>query len=81
MTIQIKKWGNSSAVRIPADVLAAAKLALDDNVTVRVEDGKIILEPDFNTIRYTLEELLEGVTPDMLHEETDWGAPVGKEFW
>ncbi len=81
MSIQIKKWGNSSAVRIPADVLIAAKLSLDDRVTVREEGGKIILEAEVKKPRYTLEELLEGVTPDMLHEETDWGPPVGKEFW
>ena len=31
--------------------------------------------------KYTLEELLEGVTPENSHEATDWGYPVGKEFW
>jgi antitoxin MazE len=31
--------------------------------------------------KYTLEELLEGVTPENSHEATDWGHPVGKEFW
>ena len=29
---------------------------------------------------YTLAELLEGVTEDNLHPETDWGRPVGKEI-
>lgn len=28
---------------------------------------------------YTLEELLEGVTPENSHEATDWGKPVGNE--
>jgi antitoxin MazE len=80
MTIQIKKWGNSSAVRIPADVLAAANLSVDDAVSIREENGKILIERE-ERIRYTLEELLRDVTPDMLHDETDWGPPVGKEFW
>jgi antitoxin MazE len=31
--------------------------------------------------KYTLEELLEGVTPENSHEATDWGPPVGEEFW
>jgi hypothetical protein len=30
---------------------------------------------------YTLEELLEGVTPENSHEATDWGKPVGNEVW
>jgi antitoxin MazE len=80
MTIQIKKWGNSSAVRIPADVLAAANLSVDDAVSIREENGKILIERE-ERIRYTLEELLKDVTPDMLHSETDWGLPVGNEFW
>jgi len=31
--------------------------------------------------KYTLEEMLEGVTPENSHEATDWGPPVGEEFW
>lgn len=31
--------------------------------------------------RYTLEQLLENVTPDNYHEETDWGEVVGNEIW
>lgn len=27
-----------------------------------------------------LEELLEGISEDNIHEETDWGEPVGKEI-
>ena len=81
MTIQIKKWGNSSAVRIPADVLSAAKMSVEDRVTVREEGGKIILESAMKRPRYTLEELVDSITDDNIHEETDWGPPVGKEFW
>jgi antitoxin MazE len=28
---------------------------------------------------YTLSELLKGITPENLHEEVDFGGPVGKE--
>lgn len=30
---------------------------------------------------YTLEELLEGVSPENSHEAADWGEPVGNEVW
>jgi hypothetical protein len=29
----------------------------------------------------TLEQLMEGVTAENMHSETDWGSPVGKEIW
>jgi hypothetical protein len=31
--------------------------------------------------RYTLEELLEKITPENTHEETNWGNAVGQEIW
>lgn len=31
--------------------------------------------------KYTLEELVAGVTPENSHEVTDWGNPVGEEVW
>ncbi|MCK7510346.1 MAG: hypothetical protein MZV70_44055 [Desulfobacterales bacterium] len=41
----IKKWGNSPAVRIPAAVMEAASLRLDQAVQVRAEHGCVIIEP------------------------------------
>jgi hypothetical protein len=34
-----------------------------------------------SNIEYTLEELVEKITPDNQHEETDWGRAVGQEIW
>jgi len=45
MKAVVKKWGNSASVRIPATVLQAAKLRLDDSVDVREESGRIVIEP------------------------------------
>jgi len=28
-----------------------------------------------------LETLLVAITPDNLHQEADWGQPIGKEAW
>jgi|GEM_PF-2374440 len=38
-------------------------------------------ETIFPTRRYTLEELLEKITPENTHEETNWGNAVGQEIW
>lgn len=78
MRVNVKKWGNSSAVRIPAAVLEAAALRIDDTVDVRAEGGKIVIElvPETD---YDLDQLLDRITPENLHSEVDFGGPVGKE--
>ena len=80
MRIHVKKWGNSASVRIPAPILAAASLHIDQEVDVREEDGRIIIAP-VAVPAYDLERLLDGITPDNLPDEVDFGAPMGREIW
>jgi antitoxin MazE len=77
MPIIVKKWGNSAAIRIPAPVLEAARIYLEQAVDVRAEDGRIVIEPA--TVGYDLEALVAGITPENRHEEVDFGIPVGRE--
>lgn len=79
MRVTVKKWGNSASVRIPAALMEAAKLELDDRVDVREEGGRIIIEP-VRQKRYELDKLLAGITPRNRHAEVDLGRPVGKEM-
>ena len=76
----VKKWGNSAAVRIPAAVLDAAHVRLDQPVDVREEGGRIVIEP-LNPIQYDLDTLLAGITDENRHDPVDMGAPVGNEVW
>jgi antitoxin MazE len=76
----IRKWGNSASVRIPTAVLKAANLGLDEPVDVREESGRIVIEPTQRK-EYDLAELVKGITRANLHDEADFGAPVGKEAW
>jgi antitoxin MazE len=80
MQLNIKKWGNSASVRIPAALMEAAGLKVDETIDMREENGRLIIEPIKRPV-YKLEDLLAGLTEDNLHEEVDWGPPVGKEFW
>ena len=80
MKAVVKKWANSASVRIPAAVLQAAKLRLDDSVDVREESGRIVIEP-VPRKEYVLAELVKAITSENLHEEVDFGRPVGKEAW
>jgi antitoxin MazE len=78
MRASVKKWGNSAAVRIPASVLEATDVQLDDEVDVREESGRIVIEP-VRERKYKLEDLLKGITKDNIHREIDFGGPEGKE--
>ena len=78
--IQVKKWGNSASVRIPASVMAAAALRIDQAVDVREEGGRIIIEP-IMAPSYDLDALLAGMLPDNFPEIVDFGPEVGNEAW
>jgi antitoxin MazE len=75
----VKKWGNSASVRIPAGIMEAARLGLNDPIDVREEGGRIVIEP-IRANECDLAKLLAGITPKNLHTEVDFGAPVGKEL-
>jgi antitoxin MazE len=78
MRVLVKKWGNSASVRIPAAVMAASRLTIDQPVDVREEGGRIVIEP---VREDELETLLAGMTPDNLHGEVSFGPPVGNEVF
>ena len=80
MSVLVKKWGNSAAVRIPANVLAEAGIEIDQPVEVREERGRIIIEPVRN-VRFELKDLLKQIRPDNLHPPIYTGPPVGREVW
>jgi antitoxin MazE len=78
--VQVKKWGNSASVRIPASVMEAAALHVDQAVDVREESGRIIIEP-IRSPGFALDELLNRMTPDTFPDDVDFGEPVGGEAW
>jgi antitoxin MazE len=79
MRATVRKWGNSAALRLPASMLADVGLAVDADVEVRTEQGRIVIEP-IRTHGRSLDDLLAGVTDDNIHEEVDFGPPVGREL-
>jgi antitoxin MazE len=76
----VRKWGNSAAVRIPASVMQATRLDLDEAVDVREEAGRIVIEP-LRQKTYDLNEMLKAITSKNQHEPVDFGLPMGKEAW
>jgi antitoxin MazE len=81
MNQHVKKWGNSLALRIPASISAELGLKENDEVEIREEDGRLVVEKKGASQEPTLDELIAGITPENRHEPIDWGPAVGKEFW
>ncbi|MDO8713951.1 MAG: PbsX family transcriptional regulator [Polynucleobacter sp.] len=79
MQTVIKKWGNSPALRLNSAVMKSAHFNIDQLVSVKVQRGRIIIEP-ITQPEYQLNELLAGINTKNLHHETDFGKPVGKEL-
>ena len=81
METSIQKWGNSLGVRLPKNIALNQSLKAGSRVLLTETKTGIAIEVVKKTRKYTLAELLKGVTKDNLHKETDWGDPVGNEIW
>jgi len=78
MLTQIRKWNNQLTINLPKDVTDQVCLAEGMDIEISVFDGKIIITP--NVKKYTLSELLAGITPENIHDEVDTGFAVGNEI-
>ncbi len=79
MRVVVRKWGNSASVRLPASILEAARLRLDQMVDVREEGGRIVIEPVLEC-QFDVNDLVAGITDQNLHEYQR-SAPAGREVW
>lgn len=80
MKVQIQKWGNSLALRIPKSFAVESKIEQGSTVEVSLESGRIIVFP-VTEQEFSLDELLAEVTAENLHGEIDTGDSVGREIW
>lgn len=71
--MQVSKWGNSLAIRLPAAVVEALQLREGDNIEVRVADGRtfdISRKPDAQELLGRLRRL-RGRLPADFHFDRD----------
>ena len=76
---RLARWGTSLGVRIPKPLLEAARLRPGDTVSLELEEGVILIRPARRKPR--LKDLVNGITPENCHSETQWGKPRGNEIW
>ncbi|MGB4864239.1 MAG: AbrB/MazE/SpoVT family DNA-binding domain-containing protein [Tepidiformaceae bacterium] len=78
MQTKISKWGNSLAIRIPAALAAEVSFTDGDVVELSLRDGAILVKARAGELR--MDDLLDLITDENLHEPVDFGPPVGKEL-
>ncbi|MGF9698551.1 MULTISPECIES: AbrB/MazE/SpoVT family DNA-binding domain-containing protein [Paenibacillus] len=85
-TATLSKWGNSSAIRIPNQLLKRLNLEEGTEIEILVtEDNELLLRPKTKPtesneeLRTHLKTLLSKVKQDTRHEEIDFGTE-GKEL-
>lgn len=79
MHTQVGKWGNSLAIRIPGAYAKDLGLAEGMELEVTLVEGGLLLRPEKK--EFSLQELVDGITPENVHKETDWGPRTGREIW
>lgn len=79
MKVQIHKWGNSLALRIPKSFAIETRIEEGSTVDMTLAKNGILMKPAKNET--TLDSLLAGVTKENIHTEVDFGKPAGREVW
>ncbi len=80
MTTTIQKWGNSQGVRIPKVILDTVNWKENEQITIVVENGKVIMEKAKGK-RRNIKELFENYKDEYEPIEVDWGEMKGREVW
>ena len=69
---RVRKWGNSLGVRVPRELAVPLAVGEGDLVDLRLDVvPRIVITPSRR--RFTLDELLAGMTPDREHPLEDDG--------
>jgi len=78
--LDIKQWGNSLGVRLPASVAREAHLHIDQRVRISVESGQVIITPVIDA-PLTLEQRLARFDPARHGGEVMASQAIGAERW
>ncbi len=87
LSVNIRKQGGAAIMTIPSEILKAFNLHIGSKVTLDIAGNDLLIRPSRpEKKRYTLTELLHGVTEKNIAEmraETEWareGDSMGREL-
>ena len=78
--LDIKQWGNSLGIRLPASVAREAHLRVDQRVRISVEGGQVVITPVIDA-PLTLEQRLARFDPARHGGEIMASQAIGAERW
>lgn len=83
MKTEFLKWGNSLALRVPKAFADEIGASAGKQAEMTAENGTLVIKVSQRKKRrrYNLKELINGITEQNRHPETDWGPSTGNEAW
>ncbi|EKN47921.1 MULTISPECIES: AbrB/MazE/SpoVT family DNA-binding domain-containing protein [Pseudomonas] len=83
MEVKIQQWGNSAAIRLPANVLKQMSLVIGDVLVLDVSSEVMTLKPAKARLHYQLADLMAqcDLNASEPEELAGWNAmqPIGRE--
>ena len=80
MKSRVQQWGNSLALRIPKAFAIDVGLSRNAEVELEIVGGKLHVSP-VQPIEFSLDSLVNGITPENRHDEVLFEGPLGSEAW
>ena len=77
MLVRLSKWGNSLGLRLPKSLAQQIGVVAGQTVSVTGEGDRLIVRA--SPARWTLEDMLVGMTPKAMSEAFEWGRDQGRE--
>lgn len=81
MTTTIQKWGNSQGIRIPKILLDSINWSENEEVSINIEEDKLVIEKAKTQNRKNIKELFKDYKGEYKPDEIYWGEPEGEEIW
>jgi antitoxin MazE len=77
MRVRLSKWGNSLGLRVPKSLAQQLGVVAGQTVSVTADGDRLVVRAA--PARWTLEDMLVGMTPKAMSEAFDWGRDQGRE--
>lgn len=84
----IRRWGNSQGIRLSREIMNRMNLEENDEISISIDSGKIIIEkinkPKYLNLKERLESFYNKPIDEIYVESTQevgMGTPKGKEIW
>jgi antitoxin MazE len=77
MQVQLFKWGNSLALRLPRALAQQIGASEGQKVSIVADGARLIIEPIAPAA--SLQDLLVNMTPEAMRTAFDWGEDTARE--